>query len=240
MKKTMLFVLVALLTLGVATVLWAAIAGTPHDVRVMTGDASLEPCVMCHTPHSGTGQYPIWNRTQGAQTYIVYNSPSFDMAPARQPQSPSSLCLVCHNGVFSELVNYPGGSSPVNENYDYEMNSMFWAMLGTDLRDDHPISFTYNPLFDDVQDNNGFPQSVKCSTTDRRWIPGPGGSLYFPLYGSQWDQFECATCHAVHHTSPDKPYGEQMVGGKSVGTQVYFLRADNAGSAMCNDCHVNR
>ena len=239
MRKILLFVVVAILTLGLATLVWAKIEGTPHDVRVMTGDADLEPCVMCHTPHSGTGAYPIWNRDQGAQTYIVYNSPSFDMAPGKQPQSPSSLCLVCHNGVFSELVNYPSGGSPVNENYDYEMNSYFWAMLGTDLRDEHPISFTYNPLFDTVQDNNGFPATVKCSTTDRRWIP-MNGKLTFPLYGPQWDQFECATCHAVHHTSPDANYGEEMVGGKSVGSQVYFLRASNAGSEMCQACHVNR
>ena len=48
----------------------------------------------------------------------------------------------------------------------------------------------------------------------------------------------CATCHAVHDTVAYP--GKQMVGGKSVGTQVLFLRRDNAESAMCADCHVNR
>ena len=112
----------------------------------MTGESGLEPCAMCHTPHSGTGQYPLWNRDQGPQTYTMYNSPSFDMNDFNTgPQDPSSLCLVCHNGVFSSLVNYPGPGSHTNENYDYQMNPTFWAMLDTDLTNEHPISFTYDP-----------------------------------------------------------------------------------------------
>ena len=50
----------------------------------------------------------------------------------------------------------------------------------------------------------------------------------YPLYGpgttaAPTTQFECATCHAVHDTVAYP--GKQMVGGKSVGTQVFFLRA---------------
>jgi hypothetical protein len=159
------------------------------------------------------------------------------------PQAPSSLCLVCHNGVFSSLVNYPGPGSHTNENYDYQMNPTFWAMLDLDLSNEHPISFTYDPAADNSQDNNGFPAVVPCPTALwRNWIPGSAGANY-PLYGpgttaTPTTQFECATCHAVHDTVAYP--GKQMVGGKSVGTQVFFLRRDNAGSAMCADCHVNR
>jgi len=247
MKKTLLLGLVAMLVLGLATLLWAreggtpGIANTPHDVQVMTGEAGLEPCAMCHSPHSGTGSYPLWNRDQAAQTYTLYDSPSYDMNDNNQPQEPSSLCLVCHNGVFSSLVNYPGPGSHTNENYDYEMNPTFWAMIGTDLSNDHPISFTYEPTADNQQDNNGFPDAAPCPTaTWRLWIPGDMGAITYPLYGSgaTANQFECATCHAVHDTV--NYTGKQMVGGKSVGTQVFFLRTSNAGSELCNDCHVNR
>jgi hypothetical protein len=248
MKKALLLIVVLTLVLGVAT-LWAreggapGIQGTPHDVQIITGEAGLEPCAMCHSPHSGTGDYPLWNRDQGPQTYTMYNSPSFDMNDFNTgPQTPSSLCLVCHNGVFSSLVNYPGPGSHSNENYDYQMNPTFWAMLDTDLSNDHPISFTYAPSKDSSQDNNGFPAATPCTDAPwRNWIVGSVGT--YPLYGSgttaaPTTQFECATCHAVHDTVAYP--GKQMVGGKSVGSQVFFLRADNSGSAMCADCHRNR
>jgi len=253
MKKVLLLMLALSLVLGVATVLRAGIAGpgvydTPHDVRVITGQDGLEPCAMCHSPHSGTGDYPLWNRDQGPQTYSLYESVSFDMYSGNQPQSPSSLCLVCHNGVFSSLVNYPGPGSHTGEEYDYEMNPTFWAMLGTDLSNDHPISFTYNPYMDNTQDNNGFPDVVMCQTGTRNrwWIPSqlPDGSkangITYPLYGTDngGHQFECSTCHSVHDTV--RYNGKQLVGGKSVGTQVYFLRHDNVESQMCYDCHRNR
>lgn len=238
------------LILGIATFLWAreggtpGVYGTPHDVQVITGETGLEPCAMCHSPHSGTGQYPLWNRDQGPQSYTMYTSPSFDMLAdaASGPQEPSSLCLVCHNGVFSSLVNYPGPGSHSNENYDYQMNPTFWAMLDLDLSNEHPISFTYDPSRDNDQDNNGFPEAVQCPTADwRYWIIGAGGARY-PLYGGNGvtatDQFECSTCHAVHDTVAYP--GKQMVGGKSVGSQVFFLRQDNSGSTMCADCHRNR
>jgi hypothetical protein len=146
---------------------------------------------------------------------------------------------VCHNGVFSSLVNYPGPGSHGNENYDYQMNPTFWAMLDIDLSNEHPISFKYDPSLDTDQDNNGFPQATTCSTNpNRKWIQTSHGT--YPLYGtgSENERFECATCHSVHDTVAYS--GKQMVGGKSVGTQVFFLRADNSGSKMCAACHVNR
>jgi hypothetical protein len=256
MKKFLLLLLALALILGtsgiaVAAVTEPGVAGTPHDVRVMTGEDGLEPCAMCHTPHSGTGDYPLWNRDQGPQTYQMYNSPSFDMGTqiATGPGTPSSLCLICHNGVFSTLVNYPGPGSPANESYDYEMNPTFWAMLDVDLTNDHPISFTYLPSLDETQDGNGFPGIEQCNTAIgvRDWLPSyaeggatGNGRLWYPLYSNAngTDQFECATCHSVHDTV--SYYGKQMAGGKSVGTQVFFLRHSNAGSAMCGDCHINR
>jgi hypothetical protein len=247
MKKILILVLALSLVICAATVLMArqsgapGIAGTPHDVAIMTGETDLEPCAMCHSPHSGSGDYPIWNRDQQAVTYTLYDSPTYDMNENNQPQAPSSLCLVCHNGIFSSLVNYPGPGSHTNENYDYQMNATFWAMLDTDLTNDHPISFTYDPTKDSNQDNNGFPPAQPCPTAPwRLWIPGDQGTLTYPLYGTGTtaDQFECSTCHSVHDTVAYT--GKSMVGGKSVGSQVFFLRSSNAGSELCNDCHVNR
>jgi hypothetical protein len=173
----------------------------------------------------------------------MYASDTFDMIDllATAPRGVSALCMVCHNGVASTLVNYPGPKSVQNTDYDLTMtlaaNTKF-TMLGTGMADDHPISFTYVPALDDVTDANGFPTAITVSTgtKTRKMVPGTGAN--YPLYGAAQDQMECATCHSVHHTA-EYP-GPAMDNGKSAGTQVYFLRADNSGSRMCTDCHTRR
>ena len=223
MKKLLLAVLMLSIIAGVATV-WATVIGTPHDL-------APEPCAMCHTPHSGTGDYPLWNRNQAPQTYTVYASPSFDMGNAVQPRSPSSLCLVCHNGVASELVNYPGPCSNPDAAYDLEVAGC--ADLGLDLTNEHPISFNFNASAD--LDGNNFPNAVaiRTSPTNRYAIPGSISGTNYMLYGpagnNNW--FECATCHSVHDLATYPGKGEY---------QVYFLRQDNTGSTMCLDCHAAR
>jgi hypothetical protein len=247
MRKLLIVVLALTLVLSIAGIVYAGatapgIKNTPHDVYNMgtSGGPTAEPCAMCHTPHSGSGDYPIWNRMAPGVVYEMYQSPSFDMYEGNQPQAPSSLCLVCHNGVFSSLVNYPGPGSIDNPDYDFEMNDGLWAMLGTSLTDDHPISFTYDPIKDNTQDFNDFPEAIPCPTTpDRMWIPdAQTGTIRYPLYGTNKDQFECATCHAVHDTINYS--GKEFTGGKSVGDQVYFLRNTNEVSTMCADCHRAR
>jgi hypothetical protein len=222
MKKFLLALLVLGLLAG-ATTVWATVIGTPHDL-------APEPCAMCHTPHNGMGQYPLWNRSQGTQSYSMYTSFTFDMGPAESagPRYPSNLCLVCHNGVASELVNYPGPCSDPDGAYDLQISGC--ADLGTNLGDDHPISFNYWSTAD--VDNDGFPPISSAGTGTRAQINGLVGT--YPLYGTVGGEnnwFECATCHSVHDVVDYNGKGDY---------QVFFLRADNTGSAMCLDCHQNR
>jgi len=225
MKKFLLPILTIGLLLGIATIVWATVIGTPHDL-------APEPCAMCHSPHNGSGQYPIWNRTQAAQTYTLYDSISFDMGPATQPRSPSSLCLVCHNGVASELVNYPGPCANPDPAYDIEVAGC--ADLGLDLSNEHPISFNYDETKD--LDLNAFPTAttVRTSPSTRLAIKGKLTSTNYFLAGSvsaaQYNYFECSTCHSVHDLVEYDGKGDY---------QVYFLRADNTGSQMCLDCHTH-
>lgn len=225
MKKFLLPILGVALVIGMATFVWSSVIDTPHDL-------APEPCAMCHTPHhAATGVYPLWNRLQDTQTYTVYDSPTFDMKPAANPpNAPSNLCLVCHNGVLSGLVNYPGPCSVTDPIYDLEISGC--ADLGTDLTNDHPISFTYDDDAD--EDGNVFPPAGNMpGSTTRQGIPGAISGTYYPLYGTIYNQFECTTCHAVHNTA-EPPY-------PGMGDyQVYFLRNDNTGSTMCLDCHTKR
>lgn len=223
MKKVLLLIFGVVFVIGMSTFVWSSVIDTPHDL-------APEPCAMCHTPHHATGQYPLWNRLQEAQSYTVYDSPTFDMGPAANPpQAPSSLCLVCHNGVLSGLVNYPGPCSVTDPIYDLEISGC--ADLGTDLSNDHPISFTYEGGAGgpDV-DGNNFPAATNMpGSLTRMGIPGSISSTMYPLYGSGYDQFECATCHSVHNTATYPGQGDY---------QVYFLRNDNTGSTLCLDCHA--
>ena len=56
--------------------------------------------------------------------------------------------------------------------------------MGTDLSDDHPISFTYD---------------AALATADGELATPSGGTVgTLPLFGASSDQMECATCHDVH------------------------------------------
>jgi len=226
MKKIFLIILAFGLMAGITTMVWASVIGTPHDL-------APEPCAMCHTPHSAAANYPLWNRVQTSVTYTLYNSISFDMANgvlAADLRAPSSLCMVCHNGVASELANYPGPCSDPDGAYDLMISGC--ADLSNVMTNDHPVSFNYIDSLD--ADNDGFPATVAWGSSPNRQAVG-GTIANYPLYGdpaaSEYNWFECTTCHAVHNTATYPGQGDY---------QVYFLRADNTGSGMCLDCHKNR
>jgi hypothetical protein len=215
----------------------ATLSGSPHDVNVMrkaTGE--LETCAMCHTPHSSIEAPPLWNRNQPPENYTLYESSTFDMNAGQALQAPSTHCMTCHNGVSSTLVNYVGPGSNTNTDYDIGNNDPLFSNftnMGINLKNNHPVSFTYDPA--DDMDNNGFPSSQSLGP-GRKAIIGSFGR--YPLYGANSNQFECSTCHDVHNTV-EYP-GKEITDGKSSGKQVYFLRAGNSGSQMCTDCHTNR
>ncbi len=112
--------------------------GGPGTTRAADED---RVCIFCHAPHRTTGQQPLWNRDASSAAYRIYRSSTLDARP-RQPTGASKLCLSCHDGtialgkVFSrqERIRMAGGDfmPPGRSN------------LGTDLSDDHPVSFLYS------------------------------------------------------------------------------------------------
>lgn len=235
MKKNIFIVLLVILFF--VSKAQSSIMGSPHDVNVMRNtNEELQVCAMCHTPHSKIEITPLWNRNQPPQSYTIYESPSFDMEAEEVLQLPSSQCMTCHNGVSSNLVNYPGPGSNMDTSYDIINNDPLFSSysnMGSNLKNNHPVSFIYAPTRD--VDNNGFPESRKVGTS-RKAIVGSRG--VYPLYGPNDNHFECSTCHDVHDTV-EYP-GKEINDGKSSGRQIFFLRADNTGSRMCTDCHTNR
>jgi predicted CXXCH cytochrome family protein len=164
---------VLLLGAGVAR---AQISGTPHDLSGR-GWGTNQICVFCHTPHNakvGADQIvPLWNHTTTAATFTVYGSSTLQAVPG-QPSGNSKACLSCHDGTVA-LDSY-GTRTGTN----FISGS---AALGTDLSNDHPVSFAYDAALATADTGLVTPASAS------QVVPG------IPLYAGQ---LQCASCHSVH------------------------------------------
>lgn len=149
--------------------------------RAASGDATAGMCVFCHTPHSAAPQPGLWNRKMPAVTYKLYRSSTLQ-AELQQPTGTSRMCLSCHDGTLAlgALRKRPPGPRSQLEPLTGE------ALLGTDLSDDHPISFVY--------DSN--------LATHR---PGLADPSNLPLEVELDDdkQVQCTSCHDAHESEHD-------------------------------------
>lgn len=232
MKKTLLIVLAIALCAGMTAIAMAGVSGSPHDVRVWPGTGATHVCESCHTPHSGSGAYPLWNRdrTHEGTSFDMYASPTFDMqADTLLLGYQSRLCFACHDGAVAQIVNVPGYDLAT----DYEIEILDpTRVLDTNLTNDHPVGFNA----DLVLDTGG--SGLSGLTYTNTVITGAVQAINFPVFpprAADFGTFQCATCHTVHHT-PDVAY---TAGPPPASGQVYFLRVSNAGSAMCRECHPN-
>ena len=156
------------------------VAGSKHDFWVAGGGApgssgDGDTCVFCHTPHTTVPARPLWNRNFTELVFNPYSSSSMQATPG-QPTGSSKLCLSCHDGTIavSQIASSP---RPVG---------LFGrvrgrANLGTDLSDDHPISFVY----DDALANE-----------DGELVPP--GSLTGAVRVDDASEMQCTSCHDAH------------------------------------------
>ena len=96
-------------------------------------------CVFCHTPHNGNPGRALWNKDLPGITYQLYTSTT-TRADLKQPTGSSRLCLSCHDGfvAMGNLLVPPPGDA-------LKLGALTGpTVLGTDLSDDHPISFVYD------------------------------------------------------------------------------------------------
>ncbi|MDH3272101.1 MAG: cytochrome c3 family protein [Gemmatimonadota bacterium] len=203
------FVAVGILATGApnASAQNEGIINTRHNFSTATRDVAFtnlsaevadygEVCVYCHTPHGGQTNAPLWNRQFTTATFTMYNAPTggssdLDMTFATQPTGVSLACLSCHDGTIGidVIINQPNAStatsigSTLTDIYGgVDPDSL--RILGTDLRNDHPISMVYNPALD--------PQFNTVAS-----IEGAGLRLFDdPTLGA--DVVQCATCHNPH------------------------------------------
>ena len=128
----------------------AQVAGSAHDLSVVVGSQTNEVCVYCHTPHGAdvTAVVPLWNKTLPSSTYQRYSDLQTSTLDGIEAAvgSVSLACLSCHDGsqAMDSVINAPGrGMNSGNIGTVGAMTGTPVPMLGTDLRDDHPISIQY-------------------------------------------------------------------------------------------------
>ncbi len=146
MRPTVLLVLslVALLELPAQ----AGIQSTKHNLSVsatgtVKADQESRLCIFCHTPHhASVTQGILWNREDSTVTYIPYDSPTLT-AIVGQPTGASKLCLSCHDGTVAlgALLSEPAEVGFVG---GVRFMPVGPGLIGSDLSDDHPVSFDYD------------------------------------------------------------------------------------------------
>jgi len=220
-KKLALLFFATIFFIGIYSVASGSIEGSPHDL-------STKQCDICHTDKSETGQNPMWEGQQGYKTFTMDNSQNTDIGGNQQDRSLSSFCIGCHNGIFSTFIKKRGPGVSSDMDYDYSFDD--FPNYENNPWENHPVHFIYNPGNDAY--NNNFPMAVLIpGKFNKKAIHGKDTGTYYPLYGSNQNNFECTTCHLAHDPV------DQPVKNKN---QNHLLRADNKQSSMCRDCHRNK
>ena len=169
------------------------VVNSKHNMRNESGLTDYgEVCVYCHTPHAGQSIVALWNRDVNTGSYSMYDavfSSTMDMTVAASPQGVSLACLSCHDGTIGldVILNVPNADTTLTGDPSRTISAnagQFFANLGTDLQNDHPISVTYDETVDlAFNAPTGTPPRV-------------GGTL--PLYSGR---VECGSCHNPHNTT---------------------------------------
>ncbi len=210
--KNLLLTIVALFAFS-ALSFGQTISGTPHDMSAEAWNPATtnKLCGTCHTPHNALAivETPLWSHTVSVAAYTMYTSAqssTFDATPAAAPDGNSKLCLSCHDNTVAmdDFVGVTSASGTMSVEY-----AASTAIVGTDLSNDHPISFTYDAalattdggLYDPTTTNSGL-----------------GGTIDADMLFS--GKMQCASCHNPH----DNQY-------------TSFQRMSNTNSELCLTCH---
>ena len=165
----------------------AGIEASAHDFasNANTSGWAGEICNVCHTPHNGNGSTnaPLWDRvTTGTATFGLYTGTGGSLdATITQPSGLSLLCLSCHDGTVA--LDNSGVNTDTMATIDSGNSA---ANFGTDLSDDHPISFTFDTALETADGELNDPTRA------------PVAAL---LIGGAQGTVECASCHDVHNTA---------------------------------------
>ena len=172
----------------------AGILDTRHNLSI-SGPGPIKSiseeqiCIFCHTPHNARRDVPyLWNRADTTVNYTTYASSTL-YATVGQPTGASKMCLSCHDGTIAlgAVLSRPA-EIPFAGGLRYLPDGP--SKLGTDISDDHPVSFLYDSSLAAV---NG--ELVDPS------------SLQHPVRLDNSGMLQCTACHDPH----DDTFGKFLV-----------------------------
>ncbi|MDP2783813.1 MAG: cytochrome c3 family protein [Sulfurimicrobium sp.] len=246
----------------------AGIAGTKHNLSV-TGTGTYKAtsetqlCVFCHTPHNTNPAVGLWNHELSAATYTPYASNTLAAAAPGQPSGASKLCLTCHDGTVAlgGVRNLPFGHQTAGTISGLEALLTGTANLGTDLRNDHPVSFTYDASLAATNlelvspaaltgkikpDGNGLMQCTSCHDAHSDAYPKFMHVGYTD--GAGYGSPLCRTCHTKMYwgTVANMPHREQTKPWNGLGINPWHVPGHNLANDSvnstnkangCESCH---
>jgi predicted CXXCH cytochrome family protein len=206
MKFTKLASILLVLFIAGSISSYAVITGSAHDFAGDSWNTTSEICIVCHTPHNANTTVtnaPLWNHALSAvASYTVYSNAASLNATVGQPSASTKLCLSCHDGTVA-LENFSGKTNGTNMISGADN-------LGSNLSNDHPVSFTYDAALVTADGD------LKAITS----ASGIGsGTISSDLLFA--GKMECASCHDVHNKA----------------NISHLLVKANTGSALCLTCH---
>lgn len=216
--KQLLLTVLFFALLGGSSLILAGISTTKHNLSV-TGTGTYKAttenqlCVYCHAPHNTNPASGLWNHALSGQTYQPYSSQTLAAAAPGQPTGSSKLCLSCHDGTVAlgSVKNLPfsGGEGVIGGLIGAILGTSP-SVLGTDLRNDHPISFNYDTA---LLAKNA--EVVAPTALTGKFRPEAG-------------QLQCSNCHDAHSDANPK----FMLAGYKDGSGY--------GSPLCKTCHIKQ
>ncbi len=226
----------------------ADITTTKHNLSVSGSGAirastETQICLFCHAPHNSTPSAPLWNRRDPGSNYLPYLS-STALANPGQPNGASLACLSCHDGTIA-LGDLASGN-PVSLAGGVTTLPPGESNLGTDLSDDHPISFNYTSTLasqhgGQLADPSSLIGKVKLDSAGRMQCtachdPHDNTNKKFLVMANTQSAL-CATCHLINgwNTSSHK-LSSSTWNGAGINPWPHTTETTVSANA-CENCH---
>lgn len=225
LKPALSLTLLSLLALFSA-IASAGLKNTHHDFSSLS--ASGQICQPCHTPHGSDTSVttaPLWNHEVTSASFTPYDSNTLN-ASIGQPTGTSKLCLSCHDGTVG-IDSFGGRSGSVfitDPSYGGPAGGSLISWLGTDLGNDHPVSFVYDSALATADGGLHDPGTAAS---------GLGGTIIEDMLDDGL-RVECTSCHDPHIGRAQNGCGS----GCHFGAETLSLWKSNARSALCLTCHT--
>ncbi len=178
---------------------------TKHNLSVsgtgtIKAETENEVCVFCHTPHKAKKQdySPLWNRSDPGGTYTMYSSTTTHFGAVTKPDGSSTMCLSCHDGTVA-LGSVLSRTAPISFGAVTTLPAGK-TNLGLNLKDDHPISFTYDAGLAALNGQLFTPDAIAA-----------------PVTLDANSKMQCTSCHDAH----DNTYGKFLVASNRQSALCY-------------------